>query len=226
MIDPENRTMCKGDENALGQAIDCYLGSTTGVVRQKYTYTQVENFRLTGLQGGVSPNYNTLQNVSYSYDDQGNVLTVVDAAAFGGSQTQTFSYDALNRLLSAQAAGGSNGTYSQRSYVYTSAGNISTFEGAALGYNDAGHKHAVTHVAGVQRYWYDQNGNATRRVNGSQDVTLAYDAENHVTSSRQRRQRHLRLRWRWEARQSHRGWRHHNLPFDFAQGRHRQLLRA
>jgi YD repeat-containing protein len=26
--------------NALGQAIDCYLGSTTGVIRQKYTYTQ------------------------------------------------------------------------------------------------------------------------------------------------------------------------------------------
>ncbi len=40
----------------------------------------------------------------------------------------------------------------------------------------------MTHVAGVQRYWYDQNGNATRRINGSQDITLAYDAENHVTS--------------------------------------------
>jgi len=34
----------------------------------------------------------------------------------------------------------------------------------------------------VQRYWYDANGNATRRVNGSQDVALVYDAENHVTS--------------------------------------------
>jgi len=169
--------------NALGQVSDRYLGSAAGVVRQKLTYTQAENFRLTALQSGVSPNFNNLQNITYSYDDQGNVLTVVDAAAaYGGSQTQTFTYDALNRLGSAQAAGGSNGTYTQRSYVYTSAGNISSFEGAALGANDAAHKHAVTHVAGAQRYWYDANGNATRRVNGSQDITLVYDAENHVTS--------------------------------------------
>ncbi len=28
----------------------------------------------------------------------------------------------------------------------------------------------------------DQNGNATQRINGSQTVTLVYDAENRVTS--------------------------------------------
>jgi hypothetical protein len=44
IIDPENRTMCKGNENALGQVTDRYLGSTTGVVRQKFTYTRGENF--------------------------------------------------------------------------------------------------------------------------------------------------------------------------------------
>ena len=96
------------------------------------------------------------------------MLTVLDAAAFGGSQTQTFSYDALNRLLTAQAAGGSHGVYTVRSYSYNNAGNITSFESAALGYNDAAHKDAVTHVAGAQRYWYDQNSNATRRINGSQ----------------------------------------------------------
>jgi hypothetical protein len=40
IIDPENRTMCRGDENALGQATDRYLGSTAGVIRQKYSYAQ------------------------------------------------------------------------------------------------------------------------------------------------------------------------------------------
>ncbi len=173
--------------NALGQVSDRYLGSTPNEIRQKFTYTQAENFRLTALQSGTSASgYTNLQNISYTYDDQGNVLTVVDAAAFGGSQTQTFTYDALNRLLTAQATGGSHGTYTQRSYVYNNAGNIDTFEGVILRYLDGAHKHAVTHVGGTteahRKYWYDQNGNATRRINASQVVTLTYGVENQVTS--------------------------------------------
>ena len=113
------------------------------------------------------------------------MLTVVDTAAFGGSQTQTFSYDALNRLLSAQVTGGSHGTYAQRSYVYNNAGNIDSFEGVTQHYLDGAHKHAVTHVGGTteahRKYWYDQNGNATRRINGSQDISLTYDTENRLT---------------------------------------------
>ncbi|MGB4978406.1 MAG: RHS repeat-associated core domain-containing protein, partial [Anaerolineae bacterium] len=31
------------------------------------------------------------------------------------------------------------------------------------------------------KYWYDANGNATRRISGTQDVTLSYDAENRLT---------------------------------------------
>ncbi len=171
--------------NALGQETDRYLGSTTGVIRQKYTYSAGENFRLTALQSGVSPGYTNLQNITYTYDDAGNALTIADAAAYGGSQTQTFSYDALNRLLTAQATGGSNGAYGQRSYQYSAVGNITNFEGTAFYYQDAAHKHAVTHVggtaAGNQKYWYDPNGNAWRRINGSSDINLTYDAENRLT---------------------------------------------
>ena len=168
--------------NALGQVTDRYLGSTAGVIRQQFTYTSGENFRLAALRSGVSPTYNNLQNATYSYDDQSNVRSVVDAAAAGGSQTQSFTYDGMNRLLTAAATGGSYGTYPTRSYVYNNAGNITTFEGKTLAYNHTAHKHTVTHVGGVQQYWYDANGNATRRINGDQDITLAYDHENRLTS--------------------------------------------
>ena len=70
----------KTDYNALGQPIDRWLGGG-GVVRQHYDYTAAENYRLTGLRSGVSPNYNTLQNLTYTYDDAGNVLSITDAAA-------------------------------------------------------------------------------------------------------------------------------------------------
>ena len=137
---------------------------------------------LASLQAGNADPYTNLQNISYTYDDVGNVLKISDAAAYGGSQTQSFSYDTLDRLSTAQASGSTTyGGYTQRSYAYSNAGNITSFEGAALTYQNSAHKHAVTHIGGVQKYWYDANGNATRRINGSQDVTLTYDAENRLT---------------------------------------------
>ncbi|MCW5859249.1 MAG: DUF11 domain-containing protein [Caldilineales bacterium] len=167
--------------NVRGQVSERWLGSTAGVVRQLYSYTTSENFRLVTLKAGNASPYTNLQNITYTYDDNGNVQTISDAAAYGGSQTQSFSYDALNRLLTAQATGGSNGAYAQRSYVYSNAGNITSFEAAALTYTDASHKHAVTHVGSVQKYWYDANGNATRRIDASRTMTLTYDVENQLT---------------------------------------------
>ena len=40
----------------------------------------------------------------------------------------------------------------------------------------------MTLIGGVQKYWHDANGNATRHLDGSQDVTLTYDAENRLTA--------------------------------------------
>ncbi len=174
--------------NALGQVTERWLGSTTGVVRQLYSYTAAENFRLVSMKAGNAPPYTNLQNITYGYDDVGNVLTITDAAAYGGIQTQTFTYDALHRLSTAQASGATGyGGYSQKSYGYDAIGNLTHFESTTQNqyYQDAAHKHAVTHIGGTapgnQKYWYDQNGNATRRIAGTQDVTLSYDAENRLT---------------------------------------------
>lgn len=168
--------------NVQGQLAQRILGTTTPV-RLTYGYTAAENFRLVSLQAGVSPTYTNLQTLSYTYDDVGNVLTITDAAAYGGSQMQTFTYDALDRLSAAQASGTppNYGAYSQKGYGYDAIGNLTSFEASVLTYQDTAHKHAVTHVGGVQKYWYDQNGNATRRINGTHDVTLSYDAENRLT---------------------------------------------
>ena len=183
--------------NALGQVTERRLGSATGVLRQLYAYTAAENFRLVSLKAGTAAPYTNRQNLSYTYDDVGNVLTISDAAAYNGTatpatQTQTFEYDHLDRLKKAQATGGGGalyGDYTQRYYAYSNAGNVTNFEGASLNltnryYLDANHKHALTHIDGTaasnQKYWYDDNGNATKRVTDA-TYDLSYDAENRLT---------------------------------------------
>ncbi len=179
--------------NALGQVTERRLGSTSGVVRQLYNYTVAENFRLVSLQAGNATPYTNLQNLSYGYDDVGNVLTISDAAAYDGdatpaTQAQSFTYDPLHRLKTAQTSGAAGyGDYSQKNYDYDAIGNLTHFESATQNqyYQDAAHKHAVTHIGGTapgnQKYWFDANGNATRRIAGTQDVTLSYDTENRLT---------------------------------------------
>jgi hypothetical protein len=48
------------------------------------------------------------------------------------------------------------------------------------GYSHDNHAHAVTHLGGVQKYWYDDNGNMTRRDVGGATTYLIYDAENRL----------------------------------------------
>ena len=58
---------------------------------------------------------NNLQNLTYTYDKDGNILSILDAAA-NPAQTQTFTYDTLDRLASAVATGGTaqDGAYASR----------------------------------------------------------------------------------------------------------------
>ncbi len=70
---------------------------------------------LESLRINATPN-TLLQSLTYAYDENGNILSIVDPLA-GGTQTQTFGYDALNRLTSAQAVGGNQGPYALESKV-------------------------------------------------------------------------------------------------------------
>jgi RHS repeat-associated protein len=123
------------------------------------------------------------QNLTYGYDANGNVTSIVDALF---TATRTFTYDDLNRLETATGTFGSgqaqqNCTGANR-YIYNAIGNLTGKCGYTLEYNDAAHPSAVTALklgtTTIKSYTYDANGNMQTRGN----QTLVWDLDNRVSS--------------------------------------------
>ncbi len=115
--------------NALGQINTLSLANNTVT---QYTYDQ-NNFRLNNITT-TGPS-GTIQNLSYNFDNVGNVIQITDAV---GTASQTFSYDDLYRLKSA------NGSY----------GNISE-----IVYDEAGNRTSMTLGTKITTYTTDTNTN-------------------------------------------------------------------
>jgi RHS repeat-associated protein len=168
--------------NALywqGNALDAegHLSQQTygnGVVTQQvYDPT---NGRLTNVYAGAG---NNVQNLGFSYDGRGNMLTRSD-----GNQnlSETFLYDTLNRLTSNTVNSSGAGLVTQL-YGYNAIGNIvSRSDMGSYTYGTGARPHAVTQIAlldgGTRQYIYDANGNLTQEVQR--------DAGNNIIASKGR----------------------------------------
>ena len=113
--------------------------------------------RLTSILAGAG---NAVESFSYTYDALGNVLTRADA---NESLSETFTYDNLNRLLSATV---STNIAPPKAFSYDAVGNLkSKSDVGTYTYPPAGSAlpHAVTAVNGTinSTFSYDANGNVT-----------------------------------------------------------------
>jgi RHS repeat-associated protein len=144
-------------------------------VTQAHTYNNwnTQGGRLQEITAG------TLQDLSYSYDAVGNILSIVDDK--DGPQTQAFTYDTLDRLTSAEATGGQNGVYAAETYGYDEdTGNLALKSGLSYSYLDSAHAHAVTNTSDGSVYTYDANGNQISRLKGGVTTIFTYNAENKL----------------------------------------------
>jgi YD repeat-containing protein len=126
--------------------------------------------RLTSIVAGAS---GAVENFSYTYDAIGNVLTRADATQ---NLTESFTYDTLNRLLSATV---SANVAPQKLFTYDPIGNLlSKSDVGTYTYPLAGSAlpHAVSAVNGTlnSTFTYDPNGNQTSG-NGRSTTYTSYN---------------------------------------------------
>ncbi len=120
------------------------------------------------------------QDLSYSYDNVGNITQIVDASNTDTAKTQSFTYDDLYRLTETNVTNTANTADYSRTYTYSLIGNINSFNGVSYTYTDSGYSnpHAVTGIGGTS-YSYDNNGNLTN----DGVWTHSWDYRNKLTSS-------------------------------------------
>ncbi|MEW5745519.1 MAG: RHS repeat-associated core domain-containing protein [Nitrospirota bacterium] len=152
------------DYNAVGQAGTITYANGVTTIQQYYP----DNSRLFSITTN-SPAQGGLQNISYTYDNVGNITKVTDY--LDSNRTQTFAYDYLNRLTQAQSA-----SYGTLTYQYNEIGNI-IYNSQVGNYTyDPAHPHAATQAGSIS-YAYDSNGNMITRGGKS----IVYDYDNRPT---------------------------------------------
>lgn len=138
------------------------------------TYEPAEAYRLVSR---LTSGEDDLQDLSYQFDPVGNILQITENAPTHLTRTATYTYDDLDRLITADITGTPNPDMNL-TFTYSDTGNILNKSNVGdYEYNDT-HPQAVTQVE-EQNYAYDANGSLI----ASPGFTHGYNARNQLTLS-------------------------------------------
>jgi len=166
--------------------------------------TSTYYWRISFWNGGLQSSWSTpttfttvnkhvLQNLNYTYDANGNITRITNNSDTSDAHYVDYTYDDLNRLLTASSTKAATGVDYYQSFSYDPIGNITnksdvgSYTYAQTGYANP---HAVTAIASTT-YSYDNNGNLasagaiantwdyrnelTQTASGTATTTYAYD---------------------------------------------------
>jgi RHS repeat-associated protein len=137
------------------------------------------DYRLTGITTQSAKA--TVQNESFGYDAAGNVTSIIDAMTPANSQS--FTYDAMNRLATA------SGAYSTVSYTYDADSNrlTSTQGGATQTYSYSPTSDLLMSVTGgsggTRSFTYSASGNMATDSRSGQGAIFTYSNGNRLSQA-------------------------------------------
>jgi len=137
----------------MGQIAHLQRGNN---VTTDYTYDANQNYRLTRIRtvsGAV-----VLQDIAYTYDANGNILTIVDSSQTALAKNVAYGYDDLNRLTSAIVTNSGSGANYSHTYSYDAIGNILSSTPVGNYTYTLSNPHQAR-TAGSTTLTYDNNGN-------------------------------------------------------------------
>ncbi|MDB4940252.1 MAG: hypothetical protein JWO40_677 [Candidatus Doudnabacteria bacterium] len=175
-------------------------GSTSVSPTTTTTYTLTASNSSGSTTRTATVNFNPkFQDVSYTYDNVGNITAIVDNSTTNTKKNVAYGYDDLYRLASMTTTSAVNSNNHSETYTYDAIGNLLTKSDITGTYAYSGNTgtlyanpHAVTAIGSVG-LTYDRNGNVltkgtsytntwdynnrlTQTVAGSTTIAYAYDA--------------------------------------------------
>lgn len=158
------------------------------------TYDAAMMYRMTAKATKNDAQTTTFQNISYAYDNVGNITNLAESSGSSANKTAAYVYDDLYRLTSATITNTTSGSNYTHTFSFDSIGNILTkSDQGSYTYAETGkvNPHGVTLVDNgsgtTKTYTYDDNGNMTQEVfdDGTDTITksMTWDHLNRMTQT-------------------------------------------
>lgn len=182
-----SKTLYSGDYTDAGVPVDMIAQASLYDITATSTFiaTTTISFTEQTLPGTSHCNSLTIQCISYTYDANGNITKIIENASTSAQRTVDYTYDDLNRLITASSSNVTSTANYSYTYSYDALGSILSGPAGTYSYAHATSSYANPHAllsltSGTSTtYAYDNSGNLTSAASS----TYTWDYRNRLTQS-------------------------------------------